>query len=73
MIRQKLPGAPGVDTDGPFDIELGFRDNKLWLFQIRPFVENKNAQSQVYLESLNPELGTTPEIELNQSFTDSAE
>ena len=39
---------------GPFDIELGFKENKLWLFQVRPFVENKNAAASQYLNSLNP-------------------
>ena len=45
---------PGIETEGPFDIELGFKDNKLWLFQVRPFVENKNAAASQYLNSLNP-------------------
>jgi len=54
QVRKQLPGTPGIETSGPFDIELGFRDDKLWLFQVRPFVENKNAAASEYLGSLNP-------------------
>jgi hypothetical protein len=57
-IRQKLPDAPGIETKGPFDIELGFQDDKMWLFQVRPFVENKKAVSSTYLESITPALPT---------------
>jgi hypothetical protein len=53
-VKKELPHAPGIETSGPFDIELGFKDNKLWLFQVRPFVENKNAAASQYLNSLNP-------------------
>lgn len=52
-IRNRLPGSPGVETNGPFDVELGFKDDKIWLFQIRPFVENSLAQSSDYLRSLS--------------------
>lgn len=41
---------------GPFDIELGFKDEKIWLFQIRPFVENRSALASEYLESLSPDI-----------------
>ena len=53
-VKKELPSAPGIETRGPFDIELGFKDNKLWLFQVRPFVENKNAAASEYLNDLNP-------------------
>jgi hypothetical protein len=55
-LYQKLPGSPGVEMKGPFDVELGFKDDKLWLFQVRPFVENKNALSSAYLESISPKI-----------------
>jgi len=54
-IKQRLPGTPGIQGSGPFDIELGFRDSKIWLFQVRPYVENKRAKSSMYLKSLDPE------------------
>ncbi|HZV68488.1 MAG TPA: PEP/pyruvate-binding domain-containing protein [Saprospiraceae bacterium] len=53
-IRYELPGAPGVNTKGPFDMELGFKDNKLWLFQVRPFVENKQAAASEFLQNITP-------------------
>jgi hypothetical protein len=56
------------DYHGAYDMELGFKDGKLWLFQIRPFVENKKALSSNYLESITPELNTKKEISLNTSL-----
>ncbi len=41
---------------GPYDVELGFTANKLWLFQVRPFVENKKAAASDYLRSISQEL-----------------
>lgn len=55
MVRKQLPDAPGIDTRGPFDMELGFKEDKVWLFQVRPFVENKNAAASIYLNSLDPD------------------
>ena len=51
-----IPEKTEASNTGPYDVELGFLDNKLWLFQIRPFVENKNAKSSTYLQSISPEL-----------------
>ena len=47
-----MPGYMQIDKNSPLDVELGFKDNKIWLFQIRPFVENKNALSLNYLEKM---------------------
>jgi hypothetical protein len=49
-----MPESSGEKTNGPWDVELGFQNNKMWLFQIRPFVENKRAQASGYLESISP-------------------
>ena len=38
-----------------YDIELGIKDDKIWLFQVRPYVENKMAKSSEYLLSLDPD------------------
>ena len=51
VIYNEMPKA-GMSY--PYDIELGFENGKLWLFQIRPFVENKKAVSSLYLSSLDP-------------------
>ncbi|MBC6993126.1 PEP/pyruvate-binding domain-containing protein [Neolewinella lacunae] len=53
-VERVMPEAPGVTGSGPWDVELGFQNNRIWLFQIRPFVENKQAQSSDYLESISP-------------------
>ena len=62
-IREVLPKETKSDYDGAYDVELGFKDDKLWLFQIRPFVENKKALSSGYLESI------TPKIDLNKAIS----
>jgi len=53
---------------GPYDVELGFQNNKLWLFQVRPFVENKNAASALYLESITPVIDGKKQISLTQKL-----
>ncbi len=45
-----------TEMKAPYDVECGFKDDKLWLFQVRPFVENKNAVSSAYLESITPQV-----------------
>lgn len=47
---------------GPYDVEFGFKDNKIWLFQVRPFVENSSVGNSTYLESI------TPKIDMNQNI-----
>ena len=38
-IKTRVAKETNSDYEGAYDVELGFKDNKLWLFQIRPFVE----------------------------------
>ena len=64
-IRLELPKAPGVTTKGPFDMELGFKDGKMWLFQVRPFVENKQAAASKYLEFITPEFDSNDKVSLD--------
>ncbi|MEQ9298433.1 MAG: PEP/pyruvate-binding domain-containing protein [Cyclobacteriaceae bacterium] len=66
--RRILPNTPGVESQGPFDIELGFKDDKLWLFQIRPFVENKKAVSSEYLQSISPKIDLKKTVDLSQNI-----
>jgi hypothetical protein len=63
-IRETLPKETNSDYEGAYDVELGFKDGKLWLFQIRPFVENKKALSSGYLESITPKIDIKKEISL---------
>lgn len=64
-IRKILPQTTQSDYKGAYDVELGFEDNQLWLFQIRPFVENKKALSSGYLESITPKVDTNKYIPLS--------
>ncbi|MEZ4825263.1 MAG: PEP/pyruvate-binding domain-containing protein [Bacteroidia bacterium] len=64
-MREQLPKTPGIETNGPFDVEFGFLNNKLWLFQVRPFVENKRAAASEYLQSITPSIPETKNVSLN--------
>ena len=61
MVRQKI-GAHTADNTQAYDVEFGFKDDKLWLFQIRPFVENKQAKSSDYLLSITPKVDSNTTI-----------
>lgn len=65
-LKQKMDETKGMQE--PFDVELGFLDNKLWLFQVRPFVENKNAAGAMYLESITPKVNDAIRIQLNEKL-----
>lgn len=67
-IRERLPKETKSDYDGAYDVELGFKDNKLWLFQIRPFVENKKALRSEYLESITPKIDKNKAISLSKNI-----
>ena len=67
-IRETMPKETNTDYNGAYDVELGFQKNKLWLFQIRPFVENKKAQSSDYLESITPKIDLNKKINLSQKI-----
>ncbi|MEL0456264.1 PEP/pyruvate-binding domain-containing protein [Flavobacteriaceae bacterium SZ-1-7] len=67
-IRKTIPKETNSDYAGAYDVELGFKDNKLWLFQIRPFVENKKALSSEYLASITPKIDYDKEIQLSQKL-----
>ncbi len=64
-LRDILPKATKSDYKGAYDVELGFKDDKLWLFQIRPFVENKKAMGSAYLESITPKIRNDKKIQLS--------
>lgn len=56
------------DSKQAYDVEFGFKNNKLWLFQIRPFVENKQAKSSEYLISISPQVKTNQLINLSETL-----
>ncbi len=54
VLPERVPGI--VDADGrpaPADVEFGFLDGQLKLFQIRPFLESARARGNAYLTSLD--------------------
>lgn len=56
-LPERFP--PIVDAQGrpaPADIEFGFLDGKLWLFQLRPFLESDQARSSAALQELDSDL-----------------
>ncbi len=67
-LKQKLPNVPGIESKGPFDVELGFKDSKIWLFQVRPFVESKKAAFSEYLNSLDSKTVSAKTINLNDAI-----
>lgn len=67
-IRDRVPKETHSDYQDAYDVELGFKDNKLWLFQIRPFVENKKALGSTYLESITPKIDLTKRISLSKKL-----
>ncbi|CAH1000400.1 hypothetical protein LEM8419_01553 [Neolewinella maritima] len=67
-VEEVMPQAPGVSSEGPYDVELGFEGDKIWLFQIRPFVENSKAQSSEYLQSISPPEREGVYIDLHSSL-----
>ena len=65
-LPQRFPAI--VDADGqpaPADIEFGFLNDELKLFQIRPFLESSAARSSAYLKSLDQALGDLNNIEVD--------
>ena len=56
------------NPNSAYDVELGFQNDKLWLFQIRPFVENKNALSNGYLDSIAPKTNPDEYIEMDSKL-----
>ena len=68
QIRELLPKSGTSDYLGAYDVELGFQSDKLWLFQIRPFVENKKALSSDYLQSITPLIDNNKQILLSEKL-----
>jgi len=67
-VRNKIPERTDSDYAGAYDIELGFEDEKLFLFQIRPFVENDNARISEFLVSLSPKINRSKKLPLYEKI-----
>jgi len=68
VLPQRFPSI--VDADGkpaPADIEFGFLDGRLRLFQIRPFLESARARGSAYLKSLDGDLKQLDQVSVDLS------
>lgn len=63
-VKNLLPGTGGVETRGPFHVELAFKEDGIWLFQVRPFLGNAEARSSEYLHSLSRPVPLTVSVPL---------
>jgi hypothetical protein len=69
-FAKELPDRfpPIVDAMGqpaPADIEFGFQEGALKLFQIRPFLDSAGARSSAYLASLDADLRNLGEVRVD--------
>ncbi len=69
-IRSRLVPSRAPDgSERPWDIEYGFADGKLWLFQVRPFVGNDALQNVAALAAFEAKRGGMgEEISLDESI-----
>ena len=63
-VEKIMPESTGEQGTGPWDVELGFQNDKIYLFQIRPFVENQRAQASDYLDKISPKPPTDILVDL---------
>jgi hypothetical protein len=71
-FAQHLPDKfPAITDDegnsAPADVEFGFVDGHLRLFQLRPFLESKMASAINYLQQMDARLKNTSLIEVNMN------
>ena len=72
LVRARLPGTRGLST-GPYDVELGFWNERLWLFQVRRFVERGPGRATTFLMGLDGEgNGGRAPVSLDQPLQDAA-
>ncbi|ARN79461.1 phosphoenolpyruvate synthase [Nonlabens spongiae] len=67
-VHKIMPGSKDGSYKGAWDIELGFKDDKLYLFQIRPFVENSQAANSEYLNSIDAQAKLDTQLLLNKNI-----
>lgn len=65
-VHDIMPGSKDGSYKGAWDIELGFKDGKLYLFQIRPFVENSQAVNSEYLNSIDADVDVNTALLLHK-------
>jgi phosphoenolpyruvate synthase/pyruvate phosphate dikinase len=63
----KFPSLREGGESRPADIEFAFKDGKLALLQLRPFVENKSARRNAHLLELDSGIGGTAKVDLDSA------
>ena len=67
-LPEKFP--PIMDDDGhpaPADVEFGFIDGELRLFQLRPFLDSKMARGIGYLHAMEARLADMGGVTVNMN------
>ena len=67
-LPEKFP--PLTDDEGrpaPADVEFGFLDGDLRLFQVRPFLESRKARAIGYLQQMETSLANTSEVSVDMN------
>ena len=71
FARQLPSKFPSITDDegntAPADVEFGFVDGQLRLFQLRPFLDSKQAQGIGFLQQMDARLANTRLIEVNMN------
>ena len=71
FARQLPAKFPSITDDegntAPADVEFGFVDGQLRLFQLRPFLDSKQAQGIGFLQQMDARLANTRLIEVNMN------
>jgi hypothetical protein len=71
FTRQMPDKFPAITDDegnfAPADVEFGFLNGDLMLFQIRPFLDSKMAKGVTYLQKMDSQLKNTGAVEVDMN------
>lgn len=67
-IKRKMGRETTGELAGALDVELGVKDGRIFLFQVRPYVENKQARSSLYLRKLDPQVQKGMNVSLSETL-----
>jgi len=59
------PITDDAGNAAPADVEFGFLDGQLRLFQLRPFLDSRAANGSVYLQSLDAALSSAASVSIS--------
>lgn len=71
FVKELPEKFPSIVNDAgkpaPADVEFGFVDGQLKLFQIRPFLDSHSAQGNSYLANMDKALNTTANVNVDMN------